>query len=323
MNNINIFRYYSQPENRFTNNLISVLRIMYHTDRNFINDFDQKFFNIKFTKNINFKVLRDINGTADAELSDENNVILIETKISSGTIRKDQIKSHLKNLSKYKQKNKRLILITPDTPDSSYISKFVKIDPKRIIHIQWKSIINYLSHYETSNGICNLIIKDLYNEIKEIIFEQDIAAVIVKIKFGDKSGVYEDDYIKEFRNGEWDGWNTPTKYHELDDKGRKLVLYHKNIGLVLEVEIERVRKIPNRRAYPWSNKFVKNSLKIHKNPIPLNTILKIPPTIQDKYKSEKDGKKHGFCNFKNNQTPNWNLTREQYEWLSCRMENEK
>lgn len=311
MNNINIFRYYIQPENRFTNNLISVFRIIYCNDKKFINAFTRQFFKLNFSDNINFKVLRNINGTADAEIADDNNVILIETKISSGTLRKDQIKSHLKNLSKYKQKNKKLILITPDAPDSSYISKFVKIDQKRVIHIQWKSIIDYFSHYETSNETCNLIIKDLYNEIKEIIFEQDIAAVIVKIKFGNKSRVYEDDYIKEFRNGEWDDWHTPKKYHELDGKGKKLILYDKNRGLVLEVEIQKVKKISNRRTYPWSNKFVKTSLKLYSKPIPLNIIKRIP----DEYNK--------FSNFNKCSTSHWNLTREQYEWLTGRMKNEK
>ena len=153
---------------------------------------------------------------------------------------------------------------------------------------------------------------------KKDIFEQDISAVIVKISFGDKSEVYSDDYLDEFKKGEWTDWHTPKKYNELDGKGKKLILYDKHKGLVLEVEIERVKRDPRRRGsntYPWSNKLVRNTLKIYKKPIPVSTILKIPPTKKDINTSKNDGKRHGFCNFKSNQTANWNLTREQYEWL--------
>jgi len=80
-------------------------------------------------------------------------------------------------------------------------------------------------------------------------------------------------------------------------------LYDKHRGLVLEAEIERVKKIPNRKNYPWSNKFVKKSLKIYRKPIPLQMIKKIPD-IDDK-----------FSNFDKCSTSHWNLTREQYGWL--------
>ena len=80
-------------------------------------------------------------------------------------------------------------------------------------------------------------------------------------------------------------------------------MYDKHKGLVLEVEIEKVRKIKNRRNYPWCNRFVKNSLKIYKKSVPLFKIKLIP---------DKNNK---FRNFDKCSTSHWNLTRQQYEWL--------
>jgi len=83
--------------------------------------------------------------------------------------------------------------------------------------------------------------------------------------------------------------------------------------LVLEVEIEKVRRDPKRNhnnPYPWSNRFVKNSLKIYSKPIPLSMIKKIP---------DKNDK---FFNFDKCSTSHWNLTRKQYDWLMRKNEKQ-
>lgn len=305
----NIFRHYSQDENRYTNGLISLLKIGSKVDNGILIEFG-RLIEISLSQNSTFKVLRELEGTSDAEISDDNSIILIETKIVSGTVRKEQIRRHLNTLDKYKQKNKRLILLTPDNANSHYIKQFIKISPRTIAHITWNSIIQLLQKSQSKDTVFSDLVKDYIDEIKEYIFEQDISAVIVKISFGDKSEVYPEEYLDEFRNRYWTDWHTPKRYNELDGKGKKLILYDKYKGLVLEVEIEKVRKDPQRGAnssYPWSNKFVKDSLKIYKNPIPLSTIKKIPDT------------NNKFSNFDKCSTSHWNLTRRQYDWLMERV----
>ncbi len=306
MNCVNIFRYYSQAENRYTSGLISLLKIGSKIDNNILAEFGQ-LADISLPKKLNFKVLRDYESTADAEISDDKSVMLIETKIVSGTLRDEQIKEHLNSLDKYKQKNKRLILLTPDSANSHYIKHFINIAPRKIVHVTWNSIIQLLQKSQSKDIVFSDLVCDYIDEIKNI-FEQDKSAVIVKINF-DKSGVDPDDYLREFKNGEWGDWHTPKKYNELDGKGKKLILYDNSKGLVSEAEIEKVGRDPERRAndYPWSNKFVKKTLKIYSKPIPLSTIKEIP----DKNKK--------FSNFDRCSTSHWNLTREQYEWLTKKM----
>ena len=280
-----------------------------------------KLASIAFSKKLNFRVLRGFEGTADAEILDNNSIMLIETKIFSGTLRSKQIKRHLKMLDKYNQRSKKLILLTPDSENSHYISQFIKISPKKIVHISWNSIIQLLQKNQSKDVILNELLTDYIHEIRENIFEQDISAVIVKINFGDKSGVYEDDYIKEFENGEWDDWHTHTEYKNLDGTGRKLLLYDpKRKAITIEVEIERVKYDPKHDKYfCWSNRFVSSKPKFVN--IPLQRILQIPKTIRDIQQEKKDRKSHGFCNFIKTQTTGWNLTRKQYEWLMRKNEN--
>lgn len=311
MNNVNIFRHYSQAENRYTSGLVSLLKMGSIVDHSLLEKFFKTLAGVKLLKNINFKVLRKYDGTADAEIVSGESIILLETKIVSGTLRKEQIKRHLFGLNKYPQKNKKLILLTPDSIGSHYINQFLKIAPNQITHINWNSAIQFLKEYKIKDSLFSELIKEYIEEVKEEIFEQDISSVIVKISFGDNSGVYPEYYLEEFKNGEWDNWHTPKRYNELDGKGKKLILYDKNLGLVLEVEIEKVGRIANRKAYPWSNKFVKDSLKIYKKPVTLQIIKRIP---------DIDNK---FRNFDRCSTSHWNLTREQYQWLTSRMENEK
>ena len=108
MSSVNIFRHYSQAENRYTNGLISLLKIGLKIDSNILIEFGQ-LANLSLSKELDFKVLREFEGTADAEILDNESIILTETKIISGTLRSEQIKRHLKILLNYKQKNKRLV----------------------------------------------------------------------------------------------------------------------------------------------------------------------------------------------------------------------
>jgi len=320
MSTQSIFRHYDQKENRYTNGLIQILRFGTSIDSGFVGTFTSRFGINNLYGNFDFKVLRGITGTFDAEISNAEAVLLFETKIVSGTLREEQIKRHLENLAKYSQKIKKLILLTPDASESNYIQNFISLSRAEIVHLPWSSVISFFQNYISDNIIFVNLLNEYINEIKDEISEQDIAAVIVKIAFGDKSGVYSESYLDEFKNGEWAVWHTPNEYKELDGKGKKLILYDKNKGLVLEVEIQNVEEIADRVNYRWGNKFVNDSIKIYGTPIPLKTILNIPPTTYDKYRMKKDGKSHGFCNFKKSQTPNWNLTREQYHWLKMQTE---
>ncbi len=302
-NNTNIFRYYSQAENRYTSGLVSLLKIGSIVDHSLLENFFETLAGVKLLGNINLKVLREYDGTADAEILSRELIILLETKVVSGTLRKEQIKRHFFALKEYQQKNKKLILLTPDSVGSHYVNQFLEIAPNKIIHINWNSVISFLLKYQSKDKLFSELIRDYIEEIKEQIFEQDIAAVIVKIRFGNESKVYRESYLDEFRNGEWNDWHTRNKCDKLDGKGKKLILYDKYHGLILEVEIEKVRKTNEESKYPWSNKFVKNSLRMYNKPIPLSIIKKIP---------DKDNK---FKNFDRCQTWSWNLTRQQYEWL--------
>ena len=153
MNNTNIFRYYSQDENRYTNGLISLLKFGSIADSSFLRSFFETLTNIELNGKPTFKVLREYNGTADAEILSGDTVILLETKIVSGTLRKEQIKRHLATLNKYPQKTKNLILLTPDSVGSHYMAQFLKLSPSKLHHLNWGSTISFLKHYNSDNII--------------------------------------------------------------------------------------------------------------------------------------------------------------------------
>ena len=133
-----------------------------------------------------------------------------------------------------------------------------------------------------------------------MIFEQDFVAVIVKIAFGDNSGVYPDKYLNEMREGKWKNWRTPSKYKKLDGTGRKLLLYDRTRqAITLEVEISEVKKTDEYKEYPWSNKFAPGSLKVYKNPIEVANIEKI----------------ERFEKYRISRSAHRNLTHEQYRQL--------
>ncbi len=137
----------------------------------------------------------------------------------------------------------------------------------------------------------------------EVCKNQDIIAVIVKIDFGDKSEVYPDKYIDEMKRGEWTKWNTPRKYKYLEGKGKKLILYDRELkALTVEVEIQEVNNTNDELEYPWCNKFALGTLKVYQKPIPIENLRSI----------------NGFENFsvyRKDRSSHRNLTQEQYAKL--------
>ena len=304
--NTNIFRNYKQKENQFTNGLFSILDLSMAEDKSFINDFFKKTLGIKIPKDdLSFKILRDYEGTSDAEISNDKLYFLVETKIKSGSLREDQIKSHMKIIKKKKQKIKGLILFTPDNSGSEYIRQYLSINKNMIYHVNWKGVYDYLNDYvyKQKSTFTNIISQYL-SMIHDTIFEQDIVAVILKIAFGDKTGIYPNEYLDKMSSSErakW-GWGTPRRYKNLDGEGRKLILYDRTRqALTVEVEIKEIKKQEG-SAYPYRNIFVPNSLRIYEKSIPLTKIRKI----------------NGFENFgihRKDRNPIRNLTHEQYEEL--------
>lgn len=228
----------------------------------------------------------------------------------SGTLREEQIRSHIDKLKQHTQEFKRLILLTPDSSGSGYIKQFKKLDPL-IVHLEWKTAYSFLNDFSSKNrSLLSEIIKQYLTTIRDTIFEQDIVAVICKIDFGETSGVYPDKYLEEMKRGEWDNWHTPRKYKNLDGTGRKLILYDRECSvsdrergaLTLEVEIQEVKETREEAGYPWSNKFVPDTLRIYDNPIGLEKIRQIK----------------GFENYgihRKDRQPYRNLKHEQYEEL--------
>lgn len=273
----NLFTHYQQEENRFTNGLISLLELAHLEDKTVISNFFKELDGLEIAdKPLDFKVLKGIEGTADGELSNEQVCLRFEIKINSGTIRKEQIKSHLKYLKKAPQPVKNLILLTPDDSQSSYVKQFIRIDP-RIIHLEWKKVYSFLAQFvEKKENLFQRIISQYLEVIHYRIFIQDIVAVIVKIDFGNRSGVNESEYLGEMKRGELDNWHTPRKYKHLDGSGRKLILYDRTRqALTVEVEIEEVKKTKRAGHYPWSNKFVADTLTVYNKPISVENIRKI------------------------------------------------
>ena len=87
-----------------------------------------------------------------------------------------------------------------------------------------------------------------------------------------KSGVKDDKYRDQMREGSWKRWNTPRLYKNLDGTGRKLLLYdNRSKEITVEVEIWKVRKTNFERDYPWTNYFAKNPT-VYTKPIPLEHI---------------------------------------------------
>lgn len=302
----NIFTRYEQEENRFTNGLISILHLSTLDDPRFLPSFLPGEVGSALSGTVHtFRVLQGIQGTADGELCGDDVRIQFETKIVSGSLRRGQIRAHLKNLQKHPERLKRLVLLTPDDTNSRYIKDFLAIDRKRILHLGWKRVYDSLeqSIASRSRSPYTEVVRQYLDQIREMVFEQDLAGIILKIHFGDDSGVDPQTYLKELKKGEWDRWNTPRECKSLDGTGRKLLLYDRTRqGITVEVEIKKVKRVKWARAYPWANIFASDTLRLFHEPIPLSRIRDVP--------GFEDFGKHRV-----DRTAYRNMTHEQYRQL--------
>jgi len=209
-----------------------------------------------------FEVLKgnayDGEETVDAIVYGKTCRIAFETKIKSGTLRKEQIEKHLKSSCASPESHKRLVLLTPDDSKSEYVKQFVEVNKEVILHLEWRRLLKRLDEWRksTTNGVLTELVKQFLDSIRERIFSQDIAGIVAKVTFGEKSGVNNDNYLDEMRAGKWTRWNTPKQYKYLDGTGRKLLLYDKvRKGITVEVEIDKVEHTNAEEHYPWTNTF--------------------------------------------------------------------
>jgi hypothetical protein len=303
---VNIFTYYKQKENQFTNGLISLLKLGSVKDKTLSSRFFLQTMNVNIQDEFVYKVLKDYDfkSYADAILLGNSWIICFETKIKSGSFDDAQIARHLLSLDscsdKYPGMRKLLVLLSPDDSNSNYIKNKIKLSDC-IIHLEWEKVyrffVDYIRNFADDNDVFCVLINQYISTIKHTIFMQDIVGIIAKIDFGDKSGVYPNKYIEEMRAGMWDRWNTPREYKNLSGTGRKLLLYDKTLkSITLEVEIDKVEGPHEDNEYPYTNLFVPDSINIFTPSVNIDKIEKIC----------------GLEKFSHIRAPYMNITSEQY-----------
>ena len=316
---VNVFKTYKQEENNFTNGLCSLLQLSVYERPQFIASFLKELIHVapqgRIRSRVRVRVLRGIQ-LADAELCGENCCIRFETKIASGTLRHGQVRRHLRELDSCSGRLKRLVLLTPDDGESSYIKEFLSEYKSKVLHLEWRRVYEHMHNSSESGRLSPLLselVRQFLERIEERVFEQDMAGVITTIKFvaNEKGkGVFRETtaehvgYLDELPTDK--RWNTPRPYKQLDGKGRKLLLYDSyRGGITAEVEIKKVKHIPYERNFPSSNVFASEPTIFQEkaggevSPIKLGHIRSIP----------------GLESFAKNQSPYRNITREQYRLL--------
>jgi hypothetical protein len=321
----NIFNHYSQEENQFTNDLVSLLALSRHDGDWSITDFLCQLLQLKRANGISsFRVLRQIDGTADAELTGPNCCIRLETKIAPDGLREDQIHRHLERLCDSAKPLKALVLLTPDDSASNTIRRLVqsrevrklcsKSKGMRVIHLEWKQVYRFLEQAvrRRVSPIFSEIAAQFLRRIHDRIADADFVGVIQKISFGDHSGVYAKStdahvgYLEELETTEWGSWDTPKVYKQLSGTGRKLLLYDKTRQeITVEMEIESVRERRTKGDFPCRNVIAPGTLRVLPNPIPVSHIVKIA----------------GFEGFLRGQAAARNVTREQHALLTARTDD--
>lgn len=262
----NIFRHYVQVENQFTNGFISILGLSWLAHSQLPGSF-LDMLGIKSASGARtIRVLRGIDGTADAELSGDDFCILFETKIKRGSLDGEQIRRHLERLECRSEAQRRLVLLTPDDTSSSYIKRsredgmrpFPLLGNDCIRHIGWKDVYELVANSierETTDLLSELF-RQFLSWIYERIIEKDIYGIVQKVSFSPATGLNADTYLDELRSEAGVGrqWNTPREYKSLDGKGRKLLLYDRNRhGITAEVEIQGVQRTDQESGFPWTN----------------------------------------------------------------------
>lgn len=306
MSMVNIFTRYEKEENHLTNGLISILNMSRLDGPHFLTSFLQGALGLSPNVEVDtFRVLRGQEGAWDGEICGKDFCVLFETKIVSGTLRPKQVRGHLQRLKCRSEKLRKLVLLTPDDSNSSYIREHRSLNASRIVHLGWKRVYSFLGVSVTGRTPCVFteLVHQFLDRIRDMVFKEDIAGVILKIYFGDKSEVYEDRYLAEMKSGKWKRWNTPRKYKNLDGTGRKLLLYDgTRKGITVEVEIKKVKRTDTEPDYPWTNLFAPDTLHIFEPAIALSSIRGVA----------------GFENFgvhKKDRSPYRNITHEQYREL--------
>jgi hypothetical protein len=278
MSSLNIFTHYDQEENQFTNGLISILSLSTIEGPQFVASFLLDELGLRRSKDgdTTFRVLKGIKGTADGELCGEECRILFETKIVSGMLEDAQILAHLAQLRTGSERLRRLVLLTPDDSQSTYVQTFLAFDTECILHLAWKRVYSFLENSQKNElrGVLSELVRQFLVRIRQKVFEQDVAGIIQKVQFGEKSGIFENTYLGEMETRE--RWNTPRQYKSLDGTGRKLMLYDKTRqGITIEVEIRRVHETGREPDYPWANEFAPGTLHRFVPPIPLSIIRSV------------------------------------------------
>lgn len=279
MSGVNIFTGYKQEEDQFTNGLIALLQIASSAHPNFSVNFLRDLVGVELEEISSYRVLRGIEGTADAELRGSDWCIQFETKVASATLRQEQLNGHLAKLSAQHARQRLLVLLTPDDGGSHYIQRHINIAPKYVRHLAWKSVYGYLEKYLEvgSDDILAELIRQYLNRIEETVFQQDIVGIILKTDFGKKSGVFADAYLQEIGGDGWTSWNTPAEYKNLDGTGRKLLLYDRTRkGITAEVQIRKITRTDEEPDYPWSNEFEPGTLRIFEPPILVDLLRTVP-----------------------------------------------
>lgn len=296
--NVNIFRHYSQEENRFTNGLISILSV---SPLRYTRAFFKDLLGLELDGAFETFVLREIPGHADAQLCGSNWCIWFETKIVCGNLSRPQLRRHLKRLRNCRGRMKRLVLLTPDDSKSNYIREIRSKYKPMVLPLEWRRVYNFLESVPKRHGpVFGQLVSQFLSEIHDCIFDQDFVGIIQKMTFGDWSGVDHNTYLEEMKKGEWKWWNTPRKYKKLNGTGRKLLLYDKTReAITVEVEIAKVEETKQEKDFPWRNTFVRDTLQFDEKLIPLKRIVKVP----------------GFENFVSARAPYRNVTHEQYRLL--------
>lgn len=302
---INIFNNYAQEENCFTNGLISLLDLSRKSGEPLFKTFFVELLNFQSPPEISkCRVLSGMDGsTADAELCGKDIRVRIETKIESGTLRKEQIRRHLQYLTRYPEKTKVLVILTPDDTNSDFVQGILgsfRSRKHRVVHLEWRRVYEFLSKgTKGRTSVLRELALQYLQRVHDRIFDKDFGGIIQKISFGPKSEVYAETYLKEIKD--WGCWHRPRLYKNLDGTGRRLFLYdHNKQAITVAAEIRSVKRTSNRGSFPFRNTFA-DSAKILKPRVPLAKIQEIP----------------GFENFgkKGDRPPYRNITREQCRLL--------
>ena len=301
---LNIFRSYGQQENRFTNGLICLLRLAEQEKVPLLSALLDCLPNAKSLGRIpSYRVLRAVDGTADAELCSKDCCIRIETKIEPRALRDVQIRAHLKSLDRVRQRRKMLVLLTPDDSRSKYILDILRKHGKRVAHVDWNRVYHCLDSMakDSAKGVVHQLVRQYVDEIRECILEHDFKGVLLKVRFGERSDLSSEKLIPTLRNEDY--WHTPRRYDKLDGGERKLLLYDpEKAAIVAEAEIQEITREPYRRRFPWKNRFKPGTRRILRKGIDIETIQTVP----------------GLENFRSGRTGAWLLTGQQYQMLMKR-----